>query len=473
MPVKIALDNEPTVKRILLGYYAAFFLLLVSFLITFYTNSKLNSHVIGVEKTDKKVRNIQMLFAEVKNAESAHRGYLIIHDESFLEPYRAGFVRVDSIMRELSSSIEGEVQRSQIDSISLLLKRQYRVFEEGLAAFHSFAAGDTVVRLLMKGKMLTDDLEKQLKAIEMTERAALADRTEQLDMYSKAVLPVNLFTGILAILLAVYAMVTYKREKRIAEAADKERRQKGEQLEQKVRELRVANEELVKLRRIEKFAATGRMSRILAHEVRNPLSNINLATSQLKDEPLAKDENAAMLLDLIMRNSDRINQLMTELLNATRIQDMKFAKVSVNELLDETLTAASDRAQLQNIQIIKEYAGQLSDISADRDKLKIAFLNLIVNAIEAMKAGEGVLRLRTETRNGRCVVTISDNGVGIDQESLGKLFEPYFTSKSRGSGLGLANTQAIILTHKGNIEVESEPGKGATFVVTLELWESS
>src|SRR6185295_12781051 len=98
------------------------------------------------------------------------------------------------------------------------------------------------------------------------------------------------------------------------------------------------------------------------------------------------------------------------------------------------------------------YAPDTGKINADKEKLKIAFLNIIVNAIEAMSAGAGVLRLKTEKRNGKCAVTISDNGLGIDKDSLTKLFEPYFTNKRRGSGLGLANTQAIILTHKGSIE---------------------
>ena len=113
---------------------------------------------------------------------------------------------------------------------------------------------------------------------------------------------------------------------------------------------------------------------------------------------------------------------------------MIFQKVSINQLLDETLVLAKDRIQLNNIKVEKKYTEDICDVAVDTEKIKIAFLNIIVNAIEAMESDKGILIIKTENKNDKCVVTVTDNGSGIDQESISKLFEPYFTSKPKGNG---------------------------------------
>jgi signal transduction histidine kinase len=103
------------------------------------------------------------------------------------------------------------------------------------------------------------------------------------------------------------------------------------------------------------------------------------------------------------------------------------------------------------------------------ERIKIAFLNIIVNAIEAMEPGKGVLRLSTQSREDKCVILISDNGPGIALESQSRIFEPYFTNKPKGTGLGLTNTQNIILNHNGHISFESKNGEGTTFTIQLNF----
>jgi signal transduction histidine kinase len=240
------------------------------------------------------------------------------------------------------------------------------------------------------------------------------------------------------------------------------------------------------MRSIEKFAATGRIARTIAHEVRNPLTNINLAVEQLQAEldgqpagnmpptaPLSPDrsspENAELMLAMISRNSARINGLITDLLNSTKFTELVYKRVSVNQLLDETLEGAKDRIHLKNITVTKDYSGGLCDIAVDVERIKIAFLNIIVNAVEAMEPGSGILQLRTLSKDGKCMVSITDNGPGIEEESLSKVFEPYFTSKPKGTGLGLANTQNIILNHNGHISFESKKGVGTTFTIQLDF----
>ncbi len=104
----------------------------------------------------------------------------------------------------------------------------------------------------------------------------------------------------------------------------------------------------------------------------------------------------------------------------------------------------------------------------DQEKIQIAFLNIIVNAIEAMDE-HGTLHIKTQTKNNRCIAIISDTGKGMTKADVGRLFEPYFTTKEKGTGLGLTNTQNIILSHNANISAESKPGKGTSFTISFDF----
>ena len=231
--------------------------------------------------------------------------------------------------------------------------------------------------------------------------------------------------------------------------------------------LRIKQEEDRNLRR---FYSTGRIAGILAHEVKNPLTNITLAADQLRMElPENVLAESGDLLDIVNRNCSRINQLVTELLYSTRFAELKTTKYSINSLIEEALELAADRINFKRVKIIKSLSPDICDIDVDKEKIKIALLNIIVNAIEAIDHPEGVLSISSYTKDNKCIVEITDNGSGISPEHLEHLFEPYFTNKKNGSGLGLANTQNIILSHKGSIRVKSEVGRGSTFIISLNM----
>lgn len=218
----------------------------------------------------------------------------------------------------------------------------------------------------------------------------------------------------------------------------------------------------------EKLAAAGRLVRTLAHEVRNPLNNISLSADQLIHE--IKDEDSQLYLDVIRRNSARISTIITELLNSSRPSEIELSTTSIQELLQEVIDQAADSMQLKNVELLADFPSQPLNVLADRSKLKIAFMNLVVNAIEAMENMEGAhLQLRLSAVDNKVICEVSDNGCGISAENLGRLFEPYYTSKRNGMGLGLASTMNIIQSHKGYIEVHSKPDKGTTFLVHLPL----
>lgn len=219
---------------------------------------------------------------------------------------------------------------------------------------------------------------------------------------------------------------------------------------------------------LEKMAATGRLVRTLAHEVRNPLTNIHLSVEQLESDLKTEDEDAQLFLGIIRRNSQRISDLITELLNNSKPSELAFSKTSIHQVLDATLEQAIDRINLKNITLEKQYGEDVS-LNLDVNKIKIAFLNIIINAVEAMEEGQGKLIIRNNIANNYCYVSIKDNGTGISPENMSRLFEPYFTAKNNGIGLGLAATLNIIQSHKATVDVNSELGKGTEFIITFAL----
>jgi signal transduction histidine kinase len=207
--------------------------------------------------------------------------------------------------------------------------------------------------------------------------------------------------------------------------------------------------------------------RTLAHEVRNPLTNINLSVEQLKPE--INSDEANIYLDIIARNCGRIDGLISELLDLSRPAEISLQKTRLQEIIDNTLAAASDRISLKNIRLELMYPEKPAFVMADKEKLRIAFLNILINAVEAVPAQSGVITIaiREETPQ-HYKVSIADNGGGIPEENISRIFEPYFTSKTNGFGLGLAATWNILQSHRAAIDVSSQLGEGTSFMLTFE-----
>lgn len=216
----------------------------------------------------------------------------------------------------------------------------------------------------------------------------------------------------------------------------------------------------------EKLAAAGRLVRTLAHEVRNPLSNIQMSVEQL--ESVAADEENKVFLEIIQRNSKRINDLITELLDSSRPTEMSYKPISIQEIMNETIALATDRMTLKQIKVDVQYPPDAWIIQADREKLTIAFLNILINATEAIANTDGLISIKfLKMGSNYFRIQITDNGCGISQENLAKLFEPYFTSKRNGMGLGLASTLNILQAHRGVVDVKSTVDVGTTFFITF------
>ncbi|HNP07605.1 MAG TPA: CHASE3 domain-containing protein [Cyclobacteriaceae bacterium] len=214
----------------------------------------------------------------------------------------------------------------------------------------------------------------------------------------------------------------------------------------------------------EKLSTTGRIARTIAHEVRNPLTNLNLALDQLKEE-FTSNENTRIYTDILDRNLNRIEELISELLRSSRPKELQLSKTPLSAVLNETVDLIKDRINLNEMKLINTITPDLPSVLVDKELVKIALVNIMVNAIEAMEPGKGVLRIAVDHEGDQVVLTISDNGKGIPDKEVGKLFDPFYSAKQGGMGLGLTSTQNILNSHKIEIEVQSKLGEGTSFYI--------
>lgn len=219
----------------------------------------------------------------------------------------------------------------------------------------------------------------------------------------------------------------------------------------------------------EKLSMTGKIARSIAHEVRNPLTNLTLALEQLKDEVPEEVEDAELYFKIIKRNAERIGTLVTELLNSSKPKSLQLKSQPINDVVKEALKLVKDRIKLQNMTLKEVYDKSLPDIALDKDQIKVALLNIFINAIEAMKPDAGKLVVSTYREEEDVILRVTDNGKGIPKENLNKLFEPFFTAKKGGMGLGLTTFQNIIQSHMGKVKVTSQLGEGTSFYISFPV----
>jgi signal transduction histidine kinase len=236
------------------------------------------------------------------------------------------------------------------------------------------------------------------------------------------------------------------------------------------------------LRRSESLAAVGEAAAQLAHEIRNPLGSIRLGVEMLREYTV--NEDALKTISLVQRGIDHLNKLVVDVTQFSRRRQLETSECDLQQLIDSSLDLVADRVRDKEIPIETDFAPDTIRGNWDDEQLREVFVNLIANAIDAsepkspvkISAGlvdsdsgptpiEAVGRVRAE----RVRIVIADQGAGMDAKTQARLFEPFFTTKKRGTGLGLSIVRQIIDLHGGNIEVESEPGKGTTFRVELPI----
>ena len=230
------------------------------------------------------------------------------------------------------------------------------------------------------------------------------------------------------------------------------------------RKLRETQEQLF---RSEKLASIGRLAAGVAHELNNPLAGIMLC-SQLVMEQLQPDSPAVTNQQRVLEQAQRCKKIVEGLLDFSRQREPETKPVDLNELIESTFSLIGNQSAFHNIEIIKDLDPCLPPFLGDRSQLQQVFINLAINAAQAMKAG-GQLRVTSSIHEGSMVITFTDTGSGIPEEHADKIFEPFFTTRAdqKGTGLGLAVSHGIIRKHGGTLSFASEISAGTTFTVSL------
>ncbi len=223
------------------------------------------------------------------------------------------------------------------------------------------------------------------------------------------------------------------------------------------------------LQQSDKLSSIGLLAAGVAHEVNTPLTGIS-SYSQMLMQQIPENDPRHQLLEKIYRQTSRASSIVNNLLNFSRVSDARFGPVDLNRVLDDTIQLLEAQLRNTRIDVFRRYDEQLPPAPGNAPKLQQVFMNLILNARDAMPEG-GCLEISTEAREDSILIRFRDNGVGISAENLTRIYDPFFTTKQigKGTGLGLAVSYGIIQDHGGHIAVESNPGEGSIFLISLPL----
>jgi PAS domain S-box-containing protein len=224
-----------------------------------------------------------------------------------------------------------------------------------------------------------------------------------------------------------------------------------------------------KVRENERLAYVGHLTASLSHEIRNPLSSINM-NLQILSDTLHLDGFDRRRLDITVREVSRLENILRQLLDLSRPVSIELSLADVREVVQSCVDLVEPKTAEKRLKIVQRYSRRLPECKVDAKKLQQALLNLILNAIEVTPEGGEILLFAKKVRNGGnnyLEVGVKDSGPGIDSASVSRLFDPFFTTKAQGSGLGLSNVKRIVEAHSGTINVRNRKGPGATFVMRL------
>jgi len=252
--------------------------------------------------------------------------------------------------------------------------------------------------------------------------------------------------------------------------ADRERR-KAEELRKTTLQLaatyRQLQESLEHLKRAERLSAVGQLAANLAHEIRNPLASIEGAADLIRPGALSAEQQNEFV-QIIRKESRRLSRLLTDMLDYARPRPAALRPTSIAQVIGGVVALAGVAAQKANVQVETDVAEHLPEVSCDSEQIKQVLFNLVINGVQAMPEG-GRLRVSARARQDSVVISVRDEGPGIDPRDFERIFSPFYTTKKDGTGLGLAVAQQIVAAHGGEIMVENNAPRGATFSVHLKL----
>jgi Amt family ammonium transporter len=383
-----------------------------------------------------------------------------------------GFDRVrlyllDEEKRQLVCKVAVGVEREKIESLSLPYDRQDNMISRAIMERRPFIVEDAG-RDPRVNRGLTSFLDvKSFAAVPLLSRdrvlggIAADNLISQQAITEKKLQSLMIFANQAA--LALENALMYEELKAFSS-------QLGERVKRATLELQETQRQLFQS---EKMAALGKLSAGIAHEIRNPLTSIKILIHSLVDE-MATPASREKDLTVIESEIERVNKIIKQFLEFARPRPPSLEPMDVRKVLDETLALVAYEMEAQGVALEKEYAPELPPVPMDREQMKQVFLNILLNAIQAMEEG-GQLKVLTALKNhsagakNQSVMEISfqDTGRGIPEDMQARVFEPFFSTKEEGIGLGLPIAQRIVEEHGGKIRLESIPGKGTIFYLTI------
>ncbi|HDH10656.1 MAG TPA: HAMP domain-containing sensor histidine kinase [Nitrospirae bacterium] len=251
-----------------------------------------------------------------------------------------------------------------------------------------------------------------------------------------------------------------------------------ESLESAKKEIEVCHSE--QMQRAAKLATLGEIVSGIAHEIKNPLTGISCAVQVIQSE-MSEDDGRREVTAEILNHIKRLDRTVKDLLNYAKPKPPHFLPLKINDILDKAVFFVYPEAKKHNVVIDAEIDGEIPDVMMDSDQMQQVFLNLMINAVQAMPDG-GTLKITTSksVKDGKTaeertevIMRFEDTGKGMESDCMESIFEPFFTKKSKGTGLGLAISRRIVQEHGGDITVESEVGKGSVFTLYLPVMKAS
>ncbi|MFH1216974.1 MAG: ATP-binding protein [Pseudomonadota bacterium] len=381
------------------------------------------------------------------------------------------------------------------------LQKMTEQYQEALSYFiTSTADAERINRLQALAADIGDTIIQKSQWMTMTANEALRLKTTSAMKKvsdSKKILTVTLaFAFIIGVVISIYFVKSIT--KPVAALLDATRKIKAGKLQYRIEEklqdefgeladsfnemAASLKDQCAKMQETERLAVVGELAAGMAHEIKNPMAGIKVSMEVLRqDSPLPPEDKDVLLR--VINEIDRITALLKSLLNYARPPKLETVSLDVNNLLETIIKSARYSAgtkgsksgeQRKQIEFVKDFSLDLPPIVADPGHLQQVFLNLILNAVDATASviGSGVITVQTrQTADGKVQIAITDNGKGIDSQSLDKIFNPFFTTKPQGTGLGLAISKRLVEQHHGgSITVfNNSSGKGATFTVTLPV----
>jgi two-component system sensor histidine kinase HydH len=222
-----------------------------------------------------------------------------------------------------------------------------------------------------------------------------------------------------------------------------------------------------RLNRAEHLSTLGEMVAGISHEIRNPLGIIK-SSSELLKKKMAKFDPSNTIPNIIIEESIRLNNIITDFLNFAKPKSPNLTACSIEDILEKNITFLASQIKQEGYTIEKHYDENLPEIAADADMLYQAFLNILINAMQAMPGG-GIIHVKIHSADHSVTIVIEDEGEGVPEDLLEKIWDPFFTTKAKGTGLGLGIVKNIIESHEGSVSITNQPDVGSRVAIVLPV----